>query len=112
MRKFHYIYYRFYRLAAWLKMRDPEECPFFIIPIVLTLNSVFVKMYFGIGGRETKTDNIIFVAICFFTCFTSSILFDREKLYMPIIEKYKGESKTKNIVCNIIVLIYIVTSFF
>jgi len=102
-----FIYYRFYRVSKWIALRDPEESPIFLLPFLLLLNAIYITSY-CVGKLPINKNNSIIVFLTYgFIVLIFYLIFMRKKRHLKIIDHFKNESKKKDIIYNIIALIYV-----
>lgn len=107
MKVFDFIYYRFYRVSKWIALRDPEKSPMFLIPFLLVSDIAYILVLSGFTTTSIKTYCILGLITYFALYFILYLIFSLKKRYLFTVERFKNESKTKDIILNILTLLYI-----
>ncbi len=108
MNPYYYIFYKLYKLAVLLKVRDSQFTAIGCLTLCISLNQFAVEEIF-------KVNNVLSIHqatfLFLFILSLNSVLFLWRKRYEKIKAKFDSETKTHRITGNIIVFGYVLVSF-
>lgn len=107
MKIIDFIYYRFYSVSKWLAIRDPEKSPMLLIPFLIVSSTLLIMAICGYKTYNVMIYGFLSILYLLFLYVVFYFVFGRRKRYLLIIDRFKNESKTKVIVCNVITLFFI-----
>jgi len=110
MNPYNYLFYRIYSLALRLKVFDGEFSALMTVSVIIYFNILLIldvsDNEFLLNTKEQAVPaSLAVIAINF-------LYFLRKKRFLKIKERYENESMLQKTIGSLIVIIYVIASFF